>query len=311
MSKVSEAKEILEALGLPTRQQNEMSALTLLALSSIGPNDSWSKARRHSVTVTKGIMSFVAERYGKIYALNTRETFRRQVIHQFSQAGIVDYNPDDLSLPTNSPKAHYALSEQVVRTIKAYGTRRWNSAIKLFLREQGSLITVYARQRSSRQVPVRVVKGATFNLSPGKHNLLQAAVIESFAPRFAPGARLLYLGDTANKDLFLDQRALRKLGFSVTEHGKLPDIVLYDKKRGWIFLIEAVTSHGPMTPKRVFELEAMFAASDAGRVYVSAFPDLAEFRRHLNTIAWETEVWIAEIPDHMIHFNGDRFLGPH
>ncbi|MFS2517149.1 MULTISPECIES: BsuBI/PstI family type II restriction endonuclease [Parabacteroides] len=27
-------------------------------------------------------------------------------------------------------------------------------------------------------------------------------------------------------------------------------------------------------------------------------------------IAWETEVWIAENPGHMIHFNGDRFIGP-
>ena len=65
-----------------------------------------------------------------------------------------------------------------------------------------------------------------------------------------------------------------------------------------------------MTPKRVVELEAMFAVSSAGRVYVSAFPDLAEFRKHLKQIAWETEVWIAEIPEHLIHFNGDRFLGP-
>ena len=95
-----------------------------------------------------------------------------------------------------------------------------------------------------------------------------------------------------------------------SEHDKLPDVELYDEKRQWLFLIEAVTSHGPMTPKRVVELGKMFARCKAGCIYVSAFPDFAEFRKHLKHIAWETEVWIAEIPDHLIHFNGDRFLGP-
>jgi len=287
-----------------------MSALTLLALCGLKPDDPWTKARRHSVTVTKGIMNFVSEHYGRKYAPNTRETFRRQVLHQFSQAAVVDYNPDNPDLPTNSPKAHYALTLQMVRTVRAYGTRRWNSAIKLFLKHQGSLLTVYASKRTSRLVPVRLANGAKLELSPGRHNQLQAAVVEVFAPRFAPGSRLLYLGDTAKKNLFVDAASLRKLGIPITDHDKLPDIVLYDRKRAWLFLIEAVTSHGPVTPKRVFELEAMLADCNVGRLYVSAFPDFAEFRRHLKNIAWETEVWIAEIADHMIHFNGDRFLGP-
>ena len=27
-------------------------------------------------------------------------------------------------------------------------------------------------------------------------------------------------------------------------------------------------------------------------------------------INWDTEVWIAELPEHMIHLNGDQFMGP-
>jgi type II restriction enzyme len=118
------------------------------------------------------------------------------------------------------------------------------------------------------------------------------------------------LGDTAKKNLYLDTVSLGKLGIPITDHDKLPDVVLYDEMRSWLFLIEAVTSHGPVTPKRVIELDAMFAECKIGRVYVTAFPDFAEFRKHLRTIAWETEVWLVEMPDHMIHFNGDRFLGP-
>ena len=152
--------------------------------------------------------------------------------------------------------------------------------------------------------------GLLAELSPGRHNRLQAQVVTDFGPKFAPGAILLYLGDAANKILHLDRERLAELGVPITEHDKLPDVVLYEEARNWLFLIEAVTSHGPVTPKRVEELEATLKDCTATRVYVSAFPDFREFKRHVDKIAWETEVWLAEIPDHLIHFNGDKFLGP-
>jgi hypothetical protein len=159
-------------------------------------------------------------------------------------------------------------------------------------------------------IPIRLPEGVLLNLSPGKHNELQRAVIKDFVPRFASDARVLYLGDTAKKNLHFDEASLKLLGVPVSEHDKLPDLVLFDENKQWVFLIEAVTSHGPMTPKRFVELEKMFAKCRAGLIYVSAFLDWAEFRKHLKNIAWETEVWVAEMLDHMIHFNGDRFLGP-
>ena len=147
-------------------------------------------------------------------------------------------------------------------------------------------------------------------MSAGKHNLVQAAVIEEFAPRFAPGAKVLYIGDTENKDLYVDKVALEKIGIPITEHSKLPDIIIYDECKEWLFLIEVVTSHGPVSPKRMLELEDFLKETEVGKIYVTAFPDRAEFRKHIADIAWETEVWIADNPDHMIHFNGDRFIGP-
>jgi hypothetical protein len=216
MTRIEEAQESLKALGLPPAQRNEMSALTLLALCGLRPSDAWSKARRQSMTVTKGIMAFVAQEYGRTYAPNTRETFRRQVLHQFVQARIADYNPDNPNLPTNSPRAHYALTEAALAAVKTYGTKRWEWAVRQFLSQQGSLLTVYQRQRTSRLVPVRLSDGTTLTLSPGKHNELQAAVVEQFAPRFAPGAVLLYLGDAAKKHLYIDTERLATLGVTVT-----------------------------------------------------------------------------------------------
>jgi type II restriction enzyme len=99
-------------------------------------------------------------------------------------------------------------------------------------------------------VPLQVADGTVYKLSPGKHNQLQVAIVEEFGPRFAPGAKLLYLGDAARKTLVFEQELFAKLGVPVTDHGKLPDVVLLDEKKNWIFLIETVTSHGPVSPKR-------------------------------------------------------------
>jgi len=309
MNKIEEAQDIQKAFGLPVAQQNEMSALTLLALCNIKETGSWTNASRQSLGVTKGIMLFVAENYGKPYAPNTRETFRRQVLHQFVQGRIVDYNPDEPNLPVNSPKAHYAISEMALSIIKKYKTKKWKSSVKKFISQFGTLTQVYEKERSMQLIPV-TLEGKEIKLSAGKHNEVQVAVIEQFAPRFAGGAKVLYLGDTANKDLHIDKQGLEKIGIPITEHSKLPDVVIYDEEREWLFLIEVVTSHGPVSPKRMLELEDFLQDSKAGRIYVTAFPDKSEFKKHIADIAWETEVWIADNPDHLIHMNGDMFFGP-
>ena len=310
MATVDEAQAILRALGLPPAQSNEMAALTLLALCGLTPKTPWSAATRSRRTVTKGIMDYVRDTYGKEYAPNTRETFRRQVLHQFDQARIVDYNAFEPDLPTNSPRAHYAITESALAVVQTYGTKAWEAAATAYLAEHGALTARYSSPRDHNKVPVTLPDGQTLVLSPGKHNEVQKAIIEEFAPRFAPGSEVLYLGDTAKKALIVDAKAFLALGIPITEHDKLPDVVLFDRKKQWLYLIEAVTSHGPVSPKRVIEIEALLKKCTAGPVYVSAFPDMAEFKKHAKDIAWETEVWLADVPDHLIHFNGDRFFGP-
>lgn len=295
---------------MPPPQCNKMSGMTLLALCELGKTSPWSEAVRKPCTITKGIMDYIREHFGIDYAANTRETFRRQVLHQFIQGRIADYNPFNPDLPTNSPNTHYAITESALDVMRLHGTGRWKTAVEKFRQEHGVLTERYERDRDIIKVPIRISDGTEYRLSPGKHNEVQKAVIEEFAPRFAPGAFLLYLGDTAKKDLFIDKSGLARSGIAITDHGKLPDVILYDDNHGWLFLIEVVTSHGPMTPKRIAELEKMLVASNDSPVYVSAFPDFAEFRQHIREIAWETEVWIASAPDHMIHYDGNRFLGP-
>jgi hypothetical protein len=148
-------------------------------------------------------------------------------------------------------------------------------------------------------------------LSPGGQNVLIAALIAEFCPVFTPGGRVLYVGDADEKFAIFDETALAALGVRVEEHGKMPDLVVHDGERDWIVLVEAVTSHGPVDPKRHDELQALFASSTAGLVFVTAFFDRRTLAKYLGDIAWETEVWVAESPTHLIHFNGERFLGPY
>jgi len=310
MSKITEAQEILKKLGMPESQQNEMSALTLLALCSVKKTTQWKDAIRQSLKVTKGVMAFMKKEYGRKYAPNTRETVRRHVLHQFVQARIADYNPDKPNLPVNSPKAHYAISHEALKVIRSYNTKEWKGLLHNFKSNIGELDKLYRKQRQKLLIPLKLKTGEVLRLSPGKHNLLQSAVIRKFLPNFSPSASVLYLGDTANKDLHVDKSQLLKLGIPITEHSKLPDIVLYDQSKQWIYLIEAVTSHGPMSPKRLFELKKLFQNCSAGLIFVTAFPSFTEFKKYTSDLTWDTEVWIEEYPEHLIHFNGDKFLGP-
>jgi len=310
MGKTEESIHILEALGLPRAQQNERSGLTLLALAGLGPNDAWARTKKPRLRIWD-IMAFMRERYGKDYAANSRETIRRQTIHQFEQARLVDRNPDDPCRPTNSGNNCYALTDAAVAVLKVYGTARFEKAVDRFVQRFGQLEKAYSKTRDLQKVLLHLPDGATVNLSPGRHNVLQVAVVEDFGPRFAPGATVLYLGDTAQKHVVCANEHLTALGIRITEHDKLPDVILFDAKRGWLFLVEAVTSHGPVSPKRHAEIERMLSHCQVERVYVTAFVSKSDFRKCAADIAWETEVWIAESPDHMIHFNGPKFLGPY
>lgn len=311
MSRIKDAILILTALGLPRAQQNERSALTLLALAGLRPKTPWESAKADLLR-TVDIMDFMRDAYKKNYAPNSRETIRRQTLHQFEQARLVDRNPDDRARATNSGKSAYRLTDPALSVIAAYGHElAFDNAVAAFKEKFGSLETAYRGSRDLHRVPLVLADGTEVSLSSGAHNELQAAVVREFGPRFAPGARVLYLGDTADKHVVLDANGLSDLGITLTEHDKLPDVVLFQPDRNWIFLIEAVTSHGPVSPKRHKELEITFANCRADRVYVTAFPNANVFRRYAVDIAWETEVWLADAPSHMIHFNGEKFLGPH
>lgn len=307
---IEDALAIIKALGLPRAQQNERSAVSLLALLNLTPKKTWAEAEAPLVGITP-VMDWAHEHYEKKYAPNTRETFRRQTMHQFVAAGLVLYNPDKPDRSVNSPKAVYQIEPETLALIRCYGTKKWSAKLASYLTDHKTLIAQYAKERKHNLIPVVIAPGKTIALSPGEHSELIRAIIEDFAPRFAPGSVLVYAGDTGEKWGYFDKALLSDLGVEVDAHGKMPDVVLHYTDKNWLLLIESVTSHGPVDGKRHAELSELFVGSKSGLVYVTAFPNRAIMGRYLGEIAWETEVWVADAPSHLIHFNGERFLGPY
>lgn len=307
---IEAARQIIISLGLPRAQHNERSALSLLALLNLTPGKPWGEAESPLVGITP-IMGWAREHYGKEYAPNTRETFRRQTMHQFCDAGVALYNPDKPDRPVNSPKAVYQIEPAVLTLLHTFGTSQWHDNLTAYLAERETLVAKYAKEREQNRIPVEIAPGKEITLSPGEHSELIRAIIEDFAPRFAPGSVLVYAGDTGDKWGYFDAPLLASLAVDVDSHGKMPDVVLHYTAKNWLLLVESVTSHGPVDGKRHSELATLFAESTAGLVYVTAFPNRPVMGRYLGEIAWETEVWVADAPSHLIHFNGERFLGPY
>ena len=160
-------------------------------------------------------------------------------------------------------------------------------------------------------VSIHLAERKRISLPRSYHNVILKKVLEEFSPRFAPGSVVVYIGDSEKRLRHFDAAYLRRLGVIVEEHGKMPDVVVHFSDKNWLVLIEAVTSHGPVNPKRLTELRDLFAGSKAGLVFVTAFLGRRGLLKYIGDIAWQTEVWVADSPDHMIHFNGERFLGPY
>lgn len=308
--RVEDARIVLETLGMDAERSNERSALVLLALLRLTPAESWAEAA-NPMLGTRAIMDFIRDEYGKDYAPNTRETVRRFTLHQFVEAQLIVQNPDEPQRPVNSPKWNYQVTGEALDVLRAYGTDAWQSATDRYLADLPGLKARYAAAREMDRIPLTLPDGSIFTLTPGGQNVLLKAMVEDFCPRFTPGGQVLYIGDAGDKWALFERETLSSLNIEVDEHGKMPDLVIYLPDRNWLVLLEAASSHGPVDSKRQAELANLFAQSTAGLVYVSCFPDRAEFRKYVDKIAWESEVWCADHPTHMIHYNGERFLGPY
>lgn len=309
-NRISEAQQFLKELGFDAERTNQRSARVLLALLKLEPGVPWSEATNDLVGTTE-IMNWIRDHLNLTYAPNTRETIRRQTLHQFASALLVEQNPDNPKRPVNSPKWCYRVHPRALELAQLFGSTDLETSLRQYLNDKPGLVTQYAAEREMNRIPVTLPDGTELTLSPGGQNVLIREMAEQFCSRFTPGGQVVYVGDADEKWAVFEKSTLHSLGVQVDSHGKMPDLVIYMPDKNWLVLMEAASTHGPVDAKRHAELKNLFSGSTAGPVYVSCFPSRAEMRKYLAVIAWETEVWCADNPSHLIHFNGERFLGPY
>ncbi len=268
--RIHEALTILKRLGLPRGQQNERSALTLLALLNLKPDTPWSEAEAPLCGITP-MIKFFETHYGRKYAPNTRETVHRQTVHQFLEAGFIVANPDRPDRPVNSPRAVYQIEPNLLTVLQMHDADQWEAQLQAYLSTTQTLRERYARERAARRLEVQIAEEQILYLTPDGQNELMKRIVEVFRPQFVPDGDVLYVGDAGNKLALVKRDELEELNVTIDEHGKMPDVILFDRQRRWLFLIEAVTSHGPIDSKRRDELHRLFANVTVGLIYITAF----------------------------------------
>lgn len=312
MSRLEESKQLLKDLGVPQQYNSDLMRYAFLCLLDMDNSSSWKQSTNTKLLRLHDMFAYIKDTFAVAYAENSRETLRKRVIKVLEQSNIVVKNLDDATRPTNSGKTNYSITQEALSVISSFGEVVYHHRLNEFSDKFYLLSEQYAKRRDIHKIPL-LVEGKEFMLSSGSHNTLQVDIINEFSSRFAHNAKLLYIGDTADKYIYVDKVTLESIGIPISKNDKLqlPDILLYDESKNWLYLIEAVTTHGAIDQKRVNQLEEMFKDCPADSIYITAFQDRATFRKYIADIAWETEVWISEEPDHMIHFNGDKFMGPY
>jgi hypothetical protein len=313
---INEALDILEHAGIPFENKTEkgLQSMAMCFLAVAGVTKSWKDAKGQNENrhlKTRDIIKFINEHYEENISPGSYDDVRRKHLKLLVLGDFILNSAKNPGAATNDPTRGYALSADFKNLIVYYGTNEWNIKLKLFLKNKPPLSEILARKRNTVKIPIKIADGTILEFSQGGHNQLQREVIEEFLPRFGSGCVLLYIGDTSNKFLYRDAGQLKKLGFFELSHDELPDIVAYDKVKNWLFLIEVVYSSGPMSEERVFELKKALINCTANLIFITAFTSRTDFRKYILDIAWESEVWTADNPEHLVHFNGDKFLGPH
>lgn len=308
---INEAIEILESVGIPlnTKTERGMEKMAVCFLAVAGVKKDWSKAIENANLKSRDIINIVNDNFEEKISSGSYDDIRRKDLKLLVLADIIINSGVNKRSATNDPTRGYALHPDFKNLIITYKTADWKSTLQTFNKNKPSLAEILSRKRNLEQIPLKLPNGKPLELSLGEHNILQKEIIEQFLPRFGSDCSVLYIGDTSNKSLHMEIEGLKKLNFFELSHDELPDIIAYSEKKNWLYLIEAVHSSGPMSEIRVHQLKKLLKDSKAELIFVTAFLNRAEFRKWVMDVAWETEVWIADNPDHMIHFNGHKFLG--
>lgn len=315
---IQDALIILQSLGVPTadltNRRKEKMAKAFLSVGGLSPGMDWTEIKDNDdqyQLLSRQVIAHMNAHWGENISSGSYDDIRRKDLILPVEAFIILNSAKNRNANTNDGTRGFAINPLAAKTIRMFGTIGWEKSIEEFIQDRPTLAALMRKNRDLARIPIQIKERLTLEFSAGGHNDLQKSIIEKFLPIFGCGSVVLYVGDTAKKDLFLDKDGLEKIVFFELAHDKLPDVIAYSPTKNWLYLIEAVTTANPITELRRSVLRRAAKNCTADLIFITAFPDRNTYRKFSKDIAWETEVWIADAPEHMIHFNGNKFLGPH
>lgn len=320
-TKILELLEIFNKIGVPlndmTSRRLEKMSMCILALCNVTKDSSWSEVKSlkdNRILTTRKIINYINDNFEENISSGSYDDIRRKDLIRPVGMGLVVKSANNPDADTNDGTRGYAIEDNFADLLRAYNTPDWSEMIDSFKIDH-EYISLFQSTRTANKLQVKLADGLILNLDDGPHNRIQKAVIEELLPIFGNNATVLYIGDTSEKKMFKCSKQMLELGLNIEDRGMLPDIIAFSEEKRWLYLIEAVHSSNPLNPlnpERCIELKrTVLKNCPYGVVFITAFLSRKDFARWMPEIAWETEVWLADRPEHMIHFNGDKFLGPH
>lgn len=314
---ILDALQILVALGIPiddlTERQKEKMAMAFLAVGDVKSSAGWKKIKDSNNTyavTTREIIDYHNKNFEERISRGSYDDIRRKDLARLVLASIVVNSKPGSN--NSNPTRGYRINSEYSRIIRNYGQVDWFAQVEAFNKMHPTYKERISTKRELPKLKVCTSDGKEIFLNDGEHNAIQKQIIEEFLPRFGYGATILYCGDSDNKyGLIFEQDKLTELGFLDLKQNILPDVVAYSSEKDWIYLIEAYHTSNPITPQRKMELSQVMGTSVNKAVFVTAFENNSVYKNCPEELAWETEIWIATEPDHMIHRNGYRFMGPY
>lgn len=316
--KILDAIGILSSVGVPvddlTPRRQEKMAMSFLSLCGMSASSGWSQTEslvNGRILRTREIIEYINANFEESISSGSYDDIRRKDLVRPVGMGLIVKSASNPDADTNDGTRGYALDDRFADLVKSYGSAAWDEKLGDFEVDQ-DYIDQFKGKREPKKLNVKLEEGVVILLDDGPHNQIQKAIIESFLPVYGHNATVLYVGDTSEKGMHKYSEKMKELGLNIADRGMLPDIVAFSEDKKWVYLIEAVHSSNPLNAERCIELKrTVLSNCPYGVVFVTAFLSRKDFAKWMPQIAWETEVWLADNPNHMIHFNGDRFLGPH
>lgn len=299
------------------KEDSYLNAETIMtvAVAEMNDNRKWRNASE-DYHGTHHIVKYINENFpnkagldNAPYAENSRETFRKYNIKPWITAGILE---PKAGLSTNDKDNSYRFTSYFAALIRTYGTEQWEEKLSDYMSTYQSY-REYLKQTKSVERNYRAeYNGINIELKKSPHNKLQLQILKELLPLISEGKpELLYIGDAVDRDLWQKDDRLKELGIYVLSgSGNLPDIIAYDSVNKRILFIEAFHSTGPFTIDRVNTIRNLCKCEPGTEAaFITAFDTTAKMLKNYKNVAWETDIWTAEEPTHLLHKNGDKFMG--